>query len=270
MLLLAEPILRRFYPSPPASKTLAIVLVGHDPASERYVALKQTKAADYGVTTRLFRLEPTASEAAIIDQVAALNHDPTIDALIVQLPLPTGCRTKVILDAIDPAKDVDDLTRTGRFVSPMVQAVAALFSTYQLSLANKTVVVVGRGRLIGRPVAAWLEKQGRRPARIGRTTASADAIIRESDIVIAGTGATNVINASNTRPDQVIIDCTGRDVDFAAVAEKVAAISPPRGGIGPLTVHFLLSNVLLAPRVNPAHLALRPAVGYAQDDDPAR
>ncbi len=225
--------------------TLGILLVGDNPQSLKYIGIKQARAQDYGIETCLVTLLAETSTEQVLDRVKQLNQDADIDSLIVQLPLPGHIDTEAVLAALNPTKDVDNLSGVSNFVSPMVQAVDALRRAYGLEFENKSIVVVGYGRLIGQPIVAWLNEQGIKPTVVEEHTAHSNHIIRQADVIIAGTGQRGIINANNTREGQVIINCAGPDVDYDTVAPKAAAITPTVGGIGPLTVHFLLANCLV-------------------------
>ncbi len=157
--------------------------------------------------------------------------------------MPAGHDRDAILGAIDPSKDVDDLTGRSDFDSPMVHAVKALLQEYKIDLAGKRICVIGRGHVVGKPLMKWLGQQGLDYTTVNRQTEDKDAIIQATDVVLAGS-TEMVVTAQNTRPGQVIIDCSGYATDFEAIKNKVAAIAPPKGSIGPLVVHFLLSNAL--------------------------
>lgn len=246
MYLIAEPILDRHVHVEETHKTLGILLVGHDPASELYVGIKQARALEYGLKTQLVHLEGTATQTDVLSAVHKLNSDSAINALIVQLPLPGHIDTDTILDAINSKKDVDNLTGSNNFISPMVQAVASLVKHYNIELSGKNICVVGYGRLIGWPVSHWLEANECKPTIInGPDEFDADVLLA-ADVIFAGTGQKHIINQSNTRSGQTVFDCSGVDVDYESIKDTVQNITPPKGGIGPLTVHFLLTNTLKA------------------------
>lgn len=247
-LLTAQPILDNlsFANLPHQPAQLAIILVGEDKASHLYVAKKEEQAHKYGIATSVLRFEETISQAELINEINRLNHDQTVTAMIVQLPLPEHIETDAALDTIMPQKDVDNLTNKNVFISPMVLSIESLIKTYTIDLKGKHICVVGQGRLIGKPVKTWLESRDLMPVVIDEETEDADFIVREADIIFAGSGQRHIINEQNVHKDQIIFDCSGRDVDFEAVKDKVAALTPPKGGIGPLTVHFLLQNTLKA------------------------
>lgn len=248
MFLLAEPILNRERPLHVAenSARLIIFLVGNDPASELYVSIKLREAVKYGVQAELIRFEATASSQDLEQAIFAANADTSVDAMIVQLPLPGNFDTETILDCIAPEKDVDNLTGHSKLVSPMVQAVEALINEYKISLVNKKLCVVGRGRLVGQPIYEWLVSQGYTPESVHRSTPNRNEIIKNADVVISGAGTPRIIHGDNTRTGQTLIDCSGNDIDVEAVQDKAAALTPKKGGVGPLTVHYLLMNSLKA------------------------
>lgn len=248
-LLTSQPILEQYHrPRPVVQRTLAIILIGHDPASEMYVKIKQRRAADYGVIVDLIRLPEETDFPTVEREIERLNRDEAVNGIIVQLPVPNDLEADQIVNAVAPAKDVDGLARDSRYVSPMVDSVQSLINYYQIDLNDKSVALIGYGRLVGQPIALWLNEQGIEPAIIDEETADRDYEIRAADIIFAGAGQSNVVNASNVRPGQIVFDCSGQDVDFEAVKDVVAAITPPKGAIGPLTVHFLLDHVLKGPQ----------------------
>lgn len=257
ILLTAEPIIESFFESftPKTPKTVAIILIEHNADSERFVTMKQARAARYGVEARLVRLPETVTEAELVQAIGNLNDESEVDAVILQLPVPKHISFESTLAKIRPAKDVDDLTCKGIFTSPMVQAVDALKRHYGLDFTDKKIVVIGQGHLVGKPITQYLRGRGYEPICLDDTTQNNDAQIRQADVIFGCSGATHVVHAKNTKEGQIIFDCSGRDVDFESVKDKVAAITPPKGAIGPLTVHFLLTNTLKSPAGHTSLLA---------------
>ena len=186
--LIAAPLLESYVLPAGARGSLAIILVGHDSASELYVAIKQKQAAKYNITTQLIRLPETSSTQEVCDVIERVNTDHSIHAMIVQLPLPEGIATERVLDTILPTKDVDNLTGQNCFVSPMVQAVSFLVEHYGITLKGKTACVIGQGRLVGQPITQWLRTHGIEPVVIDETTTDRDSRIQAADIVFAGAG----------------------------------------------------------------------------------
>jgi methylenetetrahydrofolate dehydrogenase (NADP+) / methenyltetrahydrofolate cyclohydrolase len=247
-LLLAEPIIKEFWLTFKANETskstLAIILVGDNLASQTYVALKQRKGKEYGINVQVERFAHDVTQQEIQQKIIELNSNPAIGGIIAQLPLPDSLNTDLITQSIDPKKDVDNLTDKNNFISPMVQAAEALVKHYDLDLAHKKICIVGYGRLVGKPLEGWLTELGITPQIVDKDTENGDKIIHESDVIFAGTGVDNRINTANTREGQIVFDCSGVDVDFEAVKVTSKAITPPKGAIGPLTVHFLFNNLL--------------------------
>lgn len=246
MLLLAQPILDKERPESPNHTLahLAIIWVGHNSDSEIYVKKKQVESTSYGIETQIYHFDDTVDPQILKDKIHDLNQDDTVDAIIVQLPLPKPFNRDEILEYIAPEKDVDDLTQKSPFTSPMVLGIQALISEYDLKL-NEPLCVIGSGPLVGRPVRKWLESIGQEPIIINKQTPLADALIQSGNVLFCGAGS-QVITEKDVNSNQIIFDCSGRDVDFEVVKDKVKAITPPTGSIGPLTMHFLFINTLKA------------------------
>jgi methylenetetrahydrofolate dehydrogenase (NADP+)/methenyltetrahydrofolate cyclohydrolase len=247
-LLLAQPILDSYsWPTDLIDQgTLAIIFVGENRASNLYISIKEQQAKKYGISVEIKHFDQSISQAELINEVNILNYNNAIDGIIVQLPLPDQIDTEAILDSITSYKDVDNLTNKAVFISPMVLAVDALIKQYAIELKGKNICVLGQGRLIGRPVKMWLESQGLTPVVVDEETEDSDFILREADVIFAGSGQKHIINELIVHKNQVIFDCSGRDVDFESIKDKVTALTPSKGGVGPLTVHFLFTNCLKA------------------------
>lgn len=259
---------------------LAVVLVGEDPASVSYVRGKTRDCAEVGIDSETYRLPAEASQAEIIELVRRLNTDSTWHGLLVQLPLPEGVDPEAVIDAIDPAKDVDGAhpTSQGRLLRGLPTYLPATPAGVQQLLvrsghppAGRHVVVCGRSNLVGKPLAVLLS-QKRPDANATVTvchtgTADLAAMTREADILVAAMGRPRTITADMVREGAVVVDVgvtsiadasrkSGRrlvgDVDYDAVREKVAAITPVPGGVGPMTRAMLLVNTVLAAEGGPA------------------
>ncbi len=243
-LLTAEPILKKEKPTTPPTRRakLVIFLIGDNPASLTYVTLKQQEGGHYGIETEICRFDATTSDVEIGRTIQAYAEDPAFHGMMMQLPLPEGHDRDSLLSHFSPKKDVDALLDTSAFTSPMTLAIQSLMREYKLSLSNKQIAVLGRGHVVGRPIMHWLDKEGVQYTQVNRGTENKDELIQAADIVFAGTGYRGMVHAGNTRPNQIIFDCSGYDVDFDAVKDNVAAITPPKGAIGPLVVHYLLMN----------------------------
>ena len=263
---------------------LGIVIVGHNPASETYVANKLKACAEVGIEAEKIAFEETITEADLLREVAILNADTSIDGYIVQLPLPAHINEQTILSAIDYRKDVDGLTpeNVGRTVQGLPSIVSAtprgiseLLARYGITTEGKHVVVVGRSNIVGKPMAMLLMQ---RPylslpklsaATIGNATVTIchsktrdlKAICLTADIIIVAAGCPGLITADMVREGVTVIDVgitriedtsaakgyrLVGDVDFASVAPKCAFITPVPGGVGPMTIVSLLQNTLQA------------------------
>jgi methylenetetrahydrofolate dehydrogenase (NADP+)/methenyltetrahydrofolate cyclohydrolase len=263
---------------------LGIVIVGHNPASETYVANKMKACAEVGINARKIALEETVSEAELLSRVAQLNADAGIDGFIVQLPLPPHISEQRILSAIDFRKDVDGLTaeNIGRTVQGLPSIVSAtprgiseLLSRYHISTEGKHVVVIGRSNIVGKPMAILLMQ---RPylllpkmsaAAVGNATVTIchsktqhlKDICLTADIIIVAAGSPGLLKADMVPEGATVIDVgitrvddpaspkgyrLAGDVDFENVAPKCAYITPVPGGVGPMTIVSLLSNTLQA------------------------
>ena len=253
---------------------LAVVLVGDDPASRSYVAAKGKACAAAGIHSREIDLPATARREDILAVVRALNADDAIDGILVQLPLPDASVEREILEAIDPAKDVDGFHPVN--VGRMVQGLPAFAPCTPLGvmemlrrsgtpLSGAAVVVIGRSQLVGRPLSILLSQKGVDATVTLCHTRTKDLarFTRAADIVVVAAGRPNTLTADMVRPGAVVIDvgvnrvpdasrASGHrlvgDVDFAAVAAKAAAITPVPGGVGPMTIAMLLRNAVEAAR----------------------
>ena len=253
---------------------LAVVLVGDDPASRSYVTGKGKACAAAGIYSRQLDLPATATRAEILATVRALNADDAIDGILVQLPLPDASIEREIIEAIDPAKDVDGFhpTNVGRmvlglpaFVPCTPNGVLEILRRAGVPLSGAAVTIVGRSQLVGRPLSILLSQKGVDATVTLCHTRTKDLarFTREADVVVVAAGRPHTLTADMVKPGAVVIDvgvnrvpdpCKAAgyrlvgDADFAAVAEKAAAITPVPGGVGPLTIAMLLKNTLEAAR----------------------
>ena len=249
---------------------LAVVLVGDDPASKVYVANKERTAKALGFHSLAHRLPASASEAEVVALVRALNADDAIDGILVQLPLPKGIDARRVIDAIDPAKDVDGLTavNAGRLVLGEKSLVpctplgcSLLLDAFAGDMRGAAAVVIGRSNLVGKPVAQLLLQRDCTVTLAHSRTRDLPAVVRGADIVIAAVGRAEMVRGDWIKPGAVVIDVginriatpdgKGRlvgDVAFAEAAAVARAISPVPGGVGPMTIACLLQNTWQACR----------------------
>lgn len=256
---------------------LAVVIVGHNPASETYVNNKIKACAEVGILAEKVALERAVSQDQLLAEVERLNQDPSIDGFIVQLPLPDHINEAAVLSRIDYRKDVDGLTpeNVGRTVQGLPSILPAtpkgireLLSRYHIPTEGKHVVVIGRSNIVGKPVAMllmqkpYLSLPGMSAASLGDATVTIchsktqdlAAICRTADIIIVAAGSPKLLTADMVKPGAVIVDVginrvDGKlvgDVDFENVAKKASYITPVPGGVGPMTIASLLQNTLQA------------------------
>lgn len=256
---------------------LAIVQVGHNPASDTYVTNKLKACAEVGFEAERIVYTPDITEQTLLTEIHRLNNDATIDGFIVQLPLPEHINELTILSAIDYRKDVDGLTpeNVGRTVQGLPSIISAtprgireLLSRYNIATAGKHVVVIGRSNIVGKPIAMllmqrpYLSLPNMSAASLGDATVTVchsktqdlASICRTADIIIVAAGCPNLLTADMVKPGATVIDVginrvDGHlvgDVDFEHVAPVAGAISPVPGGVGPMTIVSLLQNTLQA------------------------
>jgi methylenetetrahydrofolate dehydrogenase (NADP+)/methenyltetrahydrofolate cyclohydrolase len=253
---------------------LAAVLVGHDGASETYVANKIKACELVGVKSTLIRLEDTVTQKELLKKVEDLNNDDDIDGFIVQLPLPDHISENKIIEAIDPEKDVDGFhpVNVGRMVQGLPSFIPAtpagileLLKRYNIDPSGKHCVIIGRSKLVGRPLSILLSLKrdmGNATVTVCHTrTKNLKDICNNADIIVVALGSPGFLKGDMVREGAVVIDVgTTRiksdktksgwklmgDVEFDEVAPKCSYITPVPGGVGPMTIVSLLRNTLLA------------------------
>ena len=242
---------------------LAVVLVGNNKASEVYVRNK-IKACEYvGMESKLIRLEETATQDEIISEVNKLNKDKKVNGIIVQLPLPSGIDENEVLESIDPMKDVDGchfvqkgklFTQKNQLVPCTPLGVIKLLKEYNIEIAGKTALVIGRSNLVGRPLAELLLQENATVTIAHSRTKNLSKMIKNFDIVCVAIGKSNFVKAKELNKNSIVIDVgINRDEnnklcgDVEKKAEtKVKYVTPVPGGVGPMTVAMLISNTLIA------------------------
>jgi len=245
---------------------LHVILAGDDPASAVYVRNKEKAALEVGMEGKVHRLPASVSEQTLLGLVVELNRDANVDGILVQLPLPPGINSSVVVQAVDPSKDVDGLhtvsagalwsNRPG-LVPCTPRGCLRLLDHTEVKLEGARAVVVGRSTLVGKPVAALLLDRNATVTLAHSKSRDLAALCREADVLVAAVGRRAIIGASFVKPGAAVIDVgTNRDdqgklcgdVDFAAVEKVAGAITPVPGGVGPMTIAMLLDNTLLAAR----------------------
>lgn len=241
---------------------LAVVLVGEDPASKVYVSMKEKACADVGIFSDEHKLSAETTEAELLALIDRLNADPRINGILVQLPLPKQINTDKVLEAISPAKDVDGFHpyNVGRLMvgKPTFQpctpyGVMIMLKESGVELAGKSVVVVGRSNIVGKPVAMMCLQQHATVTICHSRTKNLADVVRSADVVIAAVGVPEMIKGDWIKEGAIVIDVgvnrVGEkklvgDVEYAAAAERAAAITPVPGGVGPMTITMLLYNTV--------------------------
>ncbi|MBB4616656.1 bifunctional methylenetetrahydrofolate dehydrogenase/methenyltetrahydrofolate cyclohydrolase FolD [Sphingomonas abaci] len=242
---------------------LAVVLVGEDAASSVYVRSKGKATVAAGMISVEHRLPADAEQAALMALVAALNADPAIDGILVQLPLPSHMDAQAVISAIDPNKDVDGFhpANAGRLATGLPALVPCtplgclmLLRSVHPSLSGLDAVVVGRSNIVGKPMAQLLLGESCTVTIAHSRTRDLPARLRAADIVVAAVGIPQMIQGDWIKPGATVIDvginrtAAGLvgDVDFAGAVEVAGAITPVPGGVGPMTIACLLRNTLEA------------------------
>ncbi len=246
---------------------LAVVLAGEDPASQIYVRGKERDCAECGIRTRTHRLPAEVSQADLLALVDSLNRDEDVDGVLVQLPLPEGLDARPILHALAPEKDVDcfhplnaGLLALGepRFLPCTPAGVLELLDAYEIPIRGRHCVVIGRSRLVGRPLAQLLTARDGTVTLCHSKTRDLPNLTRQADILISAVGQPGLVTAEMVKPGAAVIDVamnrgadgklTG-DADFPAVEPVAGFLTPVPGGVGPMTRACLLQNVLRAARL---------------------
>lgn len=242
--------------------TLAVILVGDDPASQIYVKNKKKTAENLGINSIVINYPSNISEKILLDKIQELNNDNKITAILVQLPLPKHIDKFKIIDTIAPEKDVDGLTpyNSGKLFSgeePYVypctpKGILLLLDEYNIELEGKHVVVIGRSNLVGKPVAQMLLNRNATVTMCHSHTKNLSDITKTADIVVSAVGK-NIIGEKMLKSDCVVVDVgifkdiNGKicgDVDFPSASKIAAYISPVPGGVGPMTIASLMLNTV--------------------------
>ncbi len=243
---------------------LAVVLVGENPASQVYVRNKVKACEDNGLHSVLERYPPTLTEADLLARVDALNKDPAIHGILVQLPLPPHIDAQKVIEAISPAKDVDGFHVASAGALMVGQpgfwpctpyGCMKMLESIGYNLRGKHAVVIGRSNIVGKPMALMLLQKNATVTICHSVTQDLKAMTLQADVIVAAVGKRKVVTADMVKPGAVVIDVgmnrneEGKlcgDVDFEAVKEVAGYITPVPGGVGPMTITMLLVNTLEA------------------------
>lgn len=245
---------------------LAVILVGDDPASRVYVSGKERDCAECGFLSFEHKLPADTTEQELLTLIDRLNGDGAVDGILVQLPLPAHLNEEKVLNAIAPDKDVDCFhpVNVGKMVTgqpvflPCTPAgVMEMLRAYEIPVAGRHCVVLGRSNIVGKPMATLLLAQSGTVTICHSKTPDLAAFTRQADILVSAVGRTGLVTADMVKEGAVVIDVAmnrnaeGKlcgDVDFAAVEKKASYITPVPGGVGPMTRAMLMENLLTAAR----------------------
>ena len=248
------------------SVCLAVIQVGDDPASSVYVGNKKKACAYIGIESRSYELPEETSQEELLDLIRELNQDDTVDGILVQLPIPDHMNEKEVIHAISPEKDVDgfhpqsvgslSIGEEG-FVSCTPAGIIQLLKRSGIGIEGKECVVVGRSNIVGKPMAMLLLRENGTVTVCHSRTRNLPEVCRRADILVAAIGKPRFFDDSYVKEGAVVIDVgihrgTDKklcgDVDFEKVVDKVSAITPVPGGVGPMTIAMLMYNCVEAAR----------------------
>lgn len=241
--------------------SLAVIIVGDDPASRIYVNLKKKKAFELGINSQVIEMPYETKQEDLLEKIEELNNDKNINAILVQLPLPNHMDKNIVLEKITPLKDVDCFhpynagkisTGNKPYVYPCTpNGILKLLEYYNISVEGKNVVVIGRSNIVGRPMAQMFVNKNATVTICHSKTQDLCSIARSADILVCAVGQRNLVTKDMVKKDAVVIDVgmnknqDGKlcgDVDFANVKDIASFITPVPGGVGPMTICSLMLN----------------------------
>ena len=246
---------------------LAVILVGNDAASATYVASKAKSCKNAGIYSVVHEMPESITQEELLETIARMNENPKLDGILVQLPLPKHIDTTVVLEAIDPLKDVDGFHpyNVGRMVSNLDAFLPAtpfgvmrMFQEYGIELSGKNVVVIGSSDIVGKPMASLLINAKATVTVCNSRTKDLKAHTLAADIVVIAVGVPLLLKADMVKDGAIVIDVginrldTGKlvgDADFESLKDKCSFLTPVPGGVGPMTIGMLLKNTIKAAKL---------------------
>ena len=258
-----EAIIRKTCVQKSLKPTIAFIRIGSDIASQIYVSKKAEHAEKAGIRSKVFAYPNDVSESTIVTKINECNIDPLVDGILVQLPLPKHLDTDIILNTISPHKDVDGLNdvnvgKLSRNNAPLIactpKGIVSLLEHYNIPLRGQHVVIIGRSRIVGKPMAQCMLNKNATVTVCHSHSKNIDQLVSHADIVVCATGTPNCIKAEWIRDHAVVIDVgihradgkiTG-DIDLSGHTHRLKAYTPVPGGVGPMTICSLLENTLIA------------------------
>lgn len=247
---------------------LAVILVGEDPASQIYVGMKEKMAKKIGMDSSVYTYSADVEEYVILDEINELNNDKSVDAILVQLPLPKHISETNVIQALRPEKDADGITpeNIGRIsikVEPYAYpctpfGILKLLDEYNINVAGKHAVIVGRSNIVGKPIAQMLLNRDATVTICHSKTQNLSEIIKTADVLISAVGKYKIIRSDMVKSGCVVIDVgtskidgkTCGDVDFESVSKVASYITPVPGGVGPMTIACLMENTYRLSKLN--------------------
>jgi methylenetetrahydrofolate dehydrogenase (NADP+)/methenyltetrahydrofolate cyclohydrolase len=234
---------------------LAAVLVGQDPASLVFLKYKEKACREAGVGFKLYKFSANISQELLAQKVKAACADGQNSGVVIQLPLPRSLKAQEILNLVPIQKDVDKLSENNlnnKILSPVLQGIADFFKEYKIKIKGKNVVVLGKGKLVGKPAADWAQSQGAKVVSLDSATKDISKFTKKADILICGTGQPGLVKGEMVKRGVVVIDAgtaeqnkkLSGDIDFQSVAPKAGFITPVPGGVGPMTVVSVIKNLV--------------------------
>ncbi|MFH1656629.1 MAG: bifunctional 5,10-methylenetetrahydrofolate dehydrogenase/5,10-methenyltetrahydrofolate cyclohydrolase, partial [Candidatus Nealsonbacteria bacterium] len=240
---------------------LAVILVGNNLISEVYARKKRIACQDVGINFELFQFPSTINKLKLKKEIEKINKKKDVSGIVIQLPLPEKFNNQEFLNFIFSEKDIDVLSEknlsefyggTLKFLPPVVGAVKKILEEYKIDIKNKKIVLVGKGRLVGKPLSIWLMNQQVDFSIVDRSIKDISSYTKKADIIISGVGLPNFITGKLVKKGVIVIDAgtssekgkTIGDIDFRSVSEKAEYITPVPGGVGPVTIACLLENLV--------------------------
>ena len=246
---IASEILEKLKRRTKPSKILAAVLVGNDPASISFLKQKEKTAALLGINFRLYKFSAQISEKKLKSGIVKLNKNPQIGGIILQLPLPRKINREAVIHVLETKKDVDALRSSQLVLPPVVGVLKTILENIHFNFKNKNAVVIGRGILVGEPIAKWLRGRAKK-LTVFHSRFFDKKILKKADLVISGVGKAGLILGGDIKKGSVIIDFgysfgqgkVSGDFDFESCRKKARFITPTPGGTGPILVAKLFEN----------------------------
>ena len=242
--------------------SVAVINIGSDPIREKFIKAKEAACNRVGIYFRYHQFDEDTPELTIINKIKELNNDDYVNGVMINLPIPEKYNEKRLLNTIINSKDIDGLTdiNVGRLISGRKSitpctalGIVELLKAYNVDLDGKDVVVVGKGKLVGRPLITVLLNEGATVTVCHTKTENLKKHTLGADIVISTTGIKNIITADMIKDGAIVVDAgysvsedgIAGDVDFSKVSKKASLITPSKGGVGPMTVAMFLKNIIL-------------------------